>query len=250
MEDLREMLRSLERPALAFSGGCDSSFLLHECLEAGIDFRAYTVSTCFQTKGETGRARDFCAERGVDLEIVELDILSDPDVAANGQNRCYLCKKAVFSAIAARSGADGCGCIIDGTNATDDPSLRPGMRVLSEMGIVSPLRECGLSKDDIRELSREAGLPTWDTPSDSCLATRIATGTAITAGDLERVGSCEEEIRSLGFSGIRFRIDGPRGRLEVPEGQVHLLESKRREAEAVLLKYCESVSYGVREASR
>ncbi|MBE6514903.1 MAG: TIGR00268 family protein [Thermoplasmata archaeon] len=248
MEDIREALASLDRPALAFSGGCDSSFLLHECIGAGIDFRAYTVATQFQSERETERAMAFCEERGVPLAVIRLDILSVPGVAVNGQDRCYLCKKAVFSAIAARSGADGCGCIIDGTNATDDPSLRPGMRALEEIGVVSPLRECGLSKEDVRALSREAGLPTWDLPSDSCLATRLATGTAITEADLRRIRDCEAELRGLGFTGHRFRFDGSAGRFEVPEGQMHLLDSTRREAEAILLKYCDSVTYGVRRS--
>jgi hypothetical protein len=250
MEDIREALSSLERPALAFSGGCDSSFLLHECLEAGIDFRAYTVATQFQTEAETERAIRFCAERGVPLEVIRLDVLSVPGVADNGQDRCYLCKKAVFSAIEARSRADGCGCIIDGTNATDDPSLRPGMRALEDIGAVSPLRECGLTKEEVRELSREAGLPTWDLPSDSCLATRLAAGMPITEADLRRIADCEAELGELGFRGHRFRYDGSAGRFEVPEDQMHLLETVRREAEAILLKYCDSVTYGIRRSER
>jgi len=135
---------------------------------------------------------------------------------------------------------------MDGTNASDDPAARPGMRILDEMGIVSPLRICGITKDEVRRLSREEGIPDWDKPSDSCLATRIPTGTTITAEALERTYRSEKEIKALGFRGIRVRSIGGGARLEADPEQKDLLDANRDAIEKILLKYYDSVSYGER----
>ena len=141
----------------------------------------------------------------------------------------------------------GCKYMMDGTNASDDPAVRPGMKVLDELGIRSPLRECGLTKDDVRRLSKEAGLPTWDLPSDSCLATRIPTGTPVTRENTQRVNYVEKEIRVMGFKDIRVRdIDGT-ARLETLSSQIDLLEEMKPEIEKILLQQYKSVSYGERK---
>jgi uncharacterized protein len=140
--------------------------------------------------------------------------------------------------------------VIDGTNASDDYDLRPGMRAIQELGVRSPLREAGLTKEQVRELSREAGLPNWDLPSDSCLATRIPTGTVIDEKLLRRTEDAETEIETLGFRGFRVRTRGGSALLEVAPEQSGLLESCKETVEKVLLKYYDGVSYGERAAGK
>ena len=131
--------------------------------------------------------------------MIDIDTLSFSEVAANTPDRCYLCKKNVFTPIKEISESDGRLRVIDATNASDDPSSRPGMRALRELGVVSPLRECGLTKPTVRMLSKEAGLDNWNVPSNSCLATRIPTGTRITADALEQVERTEMKLRAFGL---------------------------------------------------
>ncbi|MBQ8179253.1 MAG: ATP-dependent sacrificial sulfur transferase LarE [Candidatus Methanomethylophilaceae archaeon] len=196
------------RTALAVSGGTDSVFLLNVLAACGADVRAYHAVTPFGKPVDTVRVRSECARLGVPLTEVRVDTLSDPSVSANGPDRCYRCKRAIFSAIAGRARSDGCTIVADGTNASDDPGDRPGMRALTELGVVSPLREAGATKAEVRSMSRDMGLPTWDMPSDSCLATRVRTGTPLTADLLSRVASAEAHVSSMGFDGFRVRTDG------------------------------------------
>ncbi len=237
-----------ERPpsALAFSGGCDSTYLLYVCSILKADVVPYFVRGSFQTQEEEDSVREICGRYGFVPSILQIDTLSDADIAANTSERCYLCKRRVFSLIKEASCKEGRSCIMDGTNASDDPAGRPGMRVLDEMGIVSPLRVCGITKDEVRRLSREAGIPDWDKPSDSCLATRIPVGTPITGEALERTYRAEKAIRALGLRGIRVRTVGKGAKLETDPEQRDLLESNREEVEKILLKYYDSVSYGER----
>ena len=247
---LRQTLERIPRPALAFSGGTDSVYLLYACSRLGIDVAPYFVKGAFQTDEELERARTMAVEFGYNLRVLRIDPLSIGEIVRNDELRCYHCKKAVFKLITDTAQADGRKVVMDGTNASDDADSRPGMRATSEMGILSPLRDSGLTKEDVRNLSREAGLPTWDMPSDSCLATRIPTGTVITAPLLERTYKAEREIRDLGFRGIRVRTVSNSARLEILKYQSDLLEAKRKGVEEILLKYYDSVSYGVREFHR
>ena len=139
---------------------------------------------------------------GAELKILPLSVLEVPKVAENPENRCYYCKRAIFSALIAAAAADGYDLILDGTNASDPVSDRPGMEALRELSVRSPLRECGLTKSEIRELSRQAGLFTWDKPAYACLATRVPAGEAITAEKLEKTEKAEDFLRSLGTSSI------------------------------------------------
>ena len=245
-ENLRESLAGYGRLAVAFSGGCDSSYLLYSAVASGIVVKAYTVRSAFQTGSEIGRAAEFARSIGADLEIIDIDVLGDPAVRSNPVDRCYHCKRAVFDSITECARRDGFDVIADGTNATDDPDGRPGMRALKELGIVSPLRICGIGKKDVRELSREAGLPSWDLPSDSCLATRIPTGIPITEDLLKRTESAERELRSLGLREIRVRYRDDGAVLETIASQADLLDSVRPEAEEILLKYYPAVTYSLR----
>ena len=140
----------------------------------------YFIKTAFQPAFELEDAKRLCAQLGAELSIIELDALANPDVAKNPANRCYYCKTGLFGALQKRALEDGYTVLLDGTNASDEAGDRPGMQALSELHVLSPLRLCGLTKSQIRELSREAGLFTWDKPAYACLATRIPTRQRIT----------------------------------------------------------------------
>ena len=220
--------------ALAFSGGVDSSYLLCEALRCGAQVRAYYIQTVFQPRFEREDARRLAADLGADLTVVDYDVLSHADVVRNGPDRCYHCKRALFSLMQQRASQAGFPTIIDGTNASDPEADRPGMRALAEMGVYSPLKMCGITKDEIRRRSREAGLFTWDKPAYACLATRIPTGMAIRAADLTRVELAEDALRGLGFSDFRVRLMGAAARLELCEQQMTLALERRRDILSLL----------------
>ena len=146
--------------ALALSGGVDSALLAWAAGRWGSGWRAYFAHTAFQPAHELTDAQALARLCGLPLTVLEVDVLSDPQVAANPARRCYFCKRALFGAIARAAKEDGLSLIADGTNASDQADDRPGMAALAELGVRSPLRECGLTKADVRRLSREAGLPT------------------------------------------------------------------------------------------
>lgn len=235
-DKLRDILAGMDNPAIAFSGGTDSSYLLYAVNECCDRFRAYSVESPFRSPVERSNAARISGMLGIPVETIRGNPLGSPEVASNGPDRCYHCKRSVFSSIVGRAASDGCTAVCDATNASDDPASRPGMRALEEMGVLSPLRDAGLTKTEIRALSKAAGLPCWNTPSDSCLATRVATGTPITANVLEMTAEAEDELRRLGFSGIRvrYRADGTTT-LEVPAEQTGLADSLREEIDAVLV---------------
>ena len=239
--DLATFFRENPRAALAFSGGTDSAYLLCAAVQAGAQVRPYYVKTAFQPAFELADARRLAEELGVALAIVELDVLSAPEVAANPPERCYHCKRAIFTALRQQAEADGYTLLIDGTNASDDAGDRPGMRALRELGVLSPLRLCGITKEEVRRRSREAGLFTWDKPSYACLATRVPTGTAITAADLRRVEAGEETLRTLGFSDLRLRLLPGGARLELPGGQLEEAARRAGEIRAALAPWCDMV---------
>ena len=147
-------------------------------------------------------------------------------MAGNPPDRCYHCKRSLFTALLAAAKADGFSVVLDGSNASDDAGDRPGMRALRELEVRSPLRECGLTKSDVRRLAREAGLPVWDKPSYACLATRVPTGTAITREDLGRVERGEQALAAMGFHDFRLRLRGDGALLQVREDQWE--EARRR----------------------
>ncbi len=207
------------RAAVAFSGGVDSAFLLWAARHYGCDVGAYYVKTPFQPAFELSDARRLTEELGIPLHVVEVDVLAVPEAAANGPERCYYCKKALFSALWSAVKEDGHTLLLDGTNASDDAGDRPGMKALRELEVRSPLRECGLTKAEVRRLSREVGLFTWDKPAYACLATRVPTGTPITAEDLQRVERGENALFRLGFRDFRLRLLGDLARLQLPEAQ-------------------------------
>ena len=217
---LQEFFTEYPKAALGFSGGVDSSYLLWAAVNAGADIAPYYIQTAFQPAFELEDAKRLCEQIGVKLNVIQLDALADPRVAANPANRCYYCKVGLFGALRARAKADGYDLLLDGTNASDDAGDRPGMKALREMEVRSPLRECGLTKAMIRQESRKAGLFTWDKPAYACLATRVPTGRTITPELLRRVEGGETALFALGFTDFRVRLYDDAARLQLPEGQL------------------------------
>ena len=226
---LEEFFRLYPSGALAFSGGTDSSFLLWAAKHYGAQYMAYYVRTAFQPAFELADARRLAAELSSQLTVIEAEVMSRADVIANRADRCYRCKSFIFSNIMERAKADGYATIIDGTNASDDAGDRPGMKALKEAGVLSPLRECGITKPEVRRASHDAGLFTWDKPSYSCLATRITTGVQIRAEDLKRVEGAENELFSLGFSDFRVRANGDSALLQCTERDMARYQDKQDE---------------------
>ena len=225
--ELKEFFRQCPRVALGFSGGVDSAYLLYAALEHGAQVKPYFVKTAFQPRFELEDARRLASELEVPMTVVEADILSVPEAAANGPQRCYHCKTALFSRLRQAAREDGYTVLLDGTNASDNAGDRPGMRALRELEVRSPLRECGLTKDEVRRRSREAGLFTWDKPAYACLATRIPTGAPITKEDLEKVERAEGALHALGFRDFRVRLFHGAARLQVTEEQLPLVLEQR-----------------------
>lgn len=231
---LREFFQENPRCALAFSGGADSAFLLWAGLQAGAEMRPFFVRTPFQPQFELEDAQRLCGRLGAELAVIEFDILTDETVAANPADRCYHCKKRLFTLLKRRAAAEGFPLLLDGTNASDDAGDRPGIRALRELDVRSPLRECGLTKEMIRERSREAGLFTWDKPSYACLATRIPAGQTITRAALERAEQGEALLLELGLRDFRLRLTGAGCKLQVKEEQLSLVFDSRTDILAAL----------------
>ena len=232
--------------ALALSGGVDSALLAWAAGRWGSGWRAYFAHTAFQPAHELTDAQALARLCGLPLTVLEVDVLSDPQVAANPARRCYFCKRALFSAIAQAAKEDGLSLIADGTNASDQADDRPGMAALAELGVRSPLRECGLTKADVRRLSREAGLPTWDKPAYACLATRVPTGTPLSADQLHRVELGEAVLTDLGFWDFRLRLRNNGALLQVTEPQLSLALEKRQEITERLTPLFAEVSLDLR----
>lgn len=222
------------RAAVAFSGGVDSAFLLWAAKACGCDVYAYYAHSAFQPAFELSDARRLAGQLDIPLTVVAADVFSVPDAVKNGPDRCYHCKRALFTALWEQVRRDGCSVLLDGTNASDDAGDRPGMRALRELSVLSPLRLCGLTKERVRALSRQAGLFTWDKPAYACLATRIPTGTAITPDALEKVERAEVRLTALGFCDFRVRLMGRDARLELTAEQFGQAAARRAEITAAL----------------
>lgn len=224
---LQEFFKEVPKAAVAFSGGADSAFLLWAARECGADVRAYYVKTAFQPAFELKDARRLARELQVPMTVIEEDILAVPEAAQNGPKRCYYCKRALFSSLREAARRDGYPVLLDGTNASDDAKDRPGMQALRELQVRSPLRECGITKEQLRQMSKEAGLFTWEKPAYACLATRVPTGTKITLETLKNVERAEEILSELGFADFRVRICQEGARIQVREEEMADLLDQR-----------------------
>lgn len=229
------------KTALAFSGGADSSYLLYAAKKYGAEIKAYYVKSEFQPQFELDDALHLAKDLSADMQILKAHVLESENVAANPANRCYFCKKIIFETILETAEKDGFSVLLDGTNASDDADDRPGMRALKELRVLSPLRECGLDKKEIRRLSREAGLFTWDKPAYACLATRISAGDQITEEKLQMTEAAENYLFSLGFTDFRVRFAGSAAKLQLPAGQLCDVMKKREKIIAELRKYYSAV---------
>ena len=245
--ELSDFFADNPQAALAFSGGVDSSFLLYAGMRWGKRVKAYYVRTPFQPEFEYRDALRLARELNAQMEVITRNVLELEEVTANPPDRCYHCKKAIFSAIAEKAQEDGFSLLLDGTNASDQEDDRPGMRALRELSVLSPLRACGLTKDAIRELSRQAGLFTWDKPAYACLATRIPTGTAITEEMLSRTEWAEDYLSGLGFTDFRVRTLGNDAKLQLKARDFPLLLKHLKEITGQLKKRYASVLLDLEE---
>lgn len=239
--NLSNFFRENPKAAVAFSGGTDSAYLLYAAKAVGADVRAYYVKSVFQPRFELEDAKRLCGKLDVEVKILTADVLANRAVRENLPDRCYYCKKMIFTVIAEAAEADGYGLLLDGTNASDEEGDRPGMRALREMSVRSPLRECGLTKEEIRRLSREAGLFTWEKPAYACLATRIPTGEEITAEKMRATEAAEDFLFSLGFTDFRVRRFDGAARLQLPASQLARALERREEIVKELRKYYKAV---------
>lgn len=205
-EALQAFFRAHPKIALAFSGGSDSAYLLYAARLCGAEVGIYYVKSAFQAAFEYADAVRLTQELGGEMHILCVDVLSDEAIAKNPENRCYFCKKCIFTEIISAAHRDGYDTVIDGTNASDDFADRPGMRALAELQVLSPLRICGITKAEVRAHSKKAGIFTWNKPAYACLATRIPQGMVISQELLSRVENAEDALAKLGFRDFRVRL--------------------------------------------
>lgn len=227
---LKASLREYKSVAVAFSGGADSAFLLEVARdELGEDAFAVIAETPFLHRCDMREAEAFCEARDIPLVKVAVDTLAEDAVANNLPERCYVCKRAMFEALADAAAERGAAVVVDGSHADDASEHRPGAKALVELGVKSPLRDAGLTKAEVRALSRERGLPTWEKPSNACLATRFPYGQALDAERLAAVAEAEELLHGLEFEQVRVRVHGDLARIEVYPAQLcRLVEPSMR----------------------
>lgn len=217
VEKLDSILIKLKSFVIAFSGGVDSTFILHHAGQLkNLRFEALTIRTVYIPKREIDEAVEFCRSNNINHTI--LDISFPETIRSNPVDRCYQCKKLLFSHIKKFADKNNYRYIIDGTNSDDNGDFRPGLKALSEMGIRSPLMESGLVKHEIRELSQKAGLPTWNKPAYACLLTRIPYDTIVTDKDLRMIEEAEQFLFEKGYFGARVRLHGEIARIECMPG--------------------------------
>ena len=215
-ESLKEYLKSLHSVAVAFSSGVDSTFLLYAAREAlGDAVIAVTASSCSFPVRELEEAKEYCSEQGIRHFVCQSEELEIEGFAQNPKNRCYLCKRELFEKIRMIAKAEHMEAIVEGSNVDDNGDYRPGLVAVAELGIKSPLRECGFSKEEIRLISQEFGLPTWDKQSFACLSSRFPYGETITEEKLRMVDRAEQFLLDQGFHQLRVRIHDRIARIEL-----------------------------------
>ena len=215
-EELEKLLESYKRVAVAFSSGVDSTYLLKMAQKVlGENVIAVTASSCSFPKRELEEAKTFCRENGIRHIVVESEELDIDGFRQNPKNRCYLCKHELFEKIRSIAKENGIETVVEASNTDDDGDYRPGLVAVKELGIESPLRRVGLSKKEIREYSKELGLPTWNKQSFACLSSRFVYGETISEEKLAMVDQAEQLLLDMGFHQLRVRIHDKLARIEV-----------------------------------
>ncbi|MCX8095390.1 MAG: ATP-dependent sacrificial sulfur transferase LarE [Caldisericia bacterium] len=224
LDELKNYLKNLNKVSIAFSGGVDSTFLLkvaHDTLKENII--SITIDTEFQKREEIEFVKNFTEENNIKSYILKFNILEDEIIRKNPKDRCYFCKYKIFSEIKNFSINLGFNNILDGTNYDDLSDYRPGLRALKELNIISPLLELKFTKEEIREISKQLNLKTWNKPPESCLATRVPFGEKITLEKLKMIEESENYLKSLGISLVRVRIMNEYAKIEVLLNEIDII---------------------------
>ncbi len=227
IEKAVSIIRSLGSVVVAFSAGVDSTLVAKLAVDTlGANVLLVTLVSETFTRRELERSRKIAELLGADYQVVRTCELDNPLFAANPKDRCYHCKLERLGTLVEKCGSLGYGGVVDGSNTDDAGDFRPGAKAAKELGIVSPLAEAGFNKSEVREASHSLKLPTWDLPSDACLASRIPYGTGITADLLERIEKAEQAVREIaGCDVVRVRHHGDVARIEVDTSHIECLVS-------------------------
>ena len=244
LDNLRKRLLELESVVIAYSGGVDSNFLLKVAKDTLKDkVIAVTINAMMHSNREIEESINYAKEFGVNHIVVNIDNFKVEEFIKNNTDRCYHCKKEVFKTIKEIAAKHNIKYVLDGTNLDDLGDFRPGLKALEELDIISPLKECELTKEDIRKLSKEMNLNTYNKPAFACLATRIPYGTKITKDLLKKIEKSEEYLISIGFNQFRVRVHNDIARIEVGKDEIYkffnedLLNKTNKKLKEIGFKY-------------